>query len=776
MGTLRCAAAVLLMMVFAVGYLFADDLAPTGIPAAAASGAGRLLLTNVHVFDVDAGVMTGAQDILIEDGRIAATGALGKFPDVVVIDCSGKYAVPGLFDCHTHVANLRLMGDSMMTATLGRFVDKGITQLRDVGGPLAVLQPLRARIESGEQRGPDIFYTGPMLEKSPLMWEQMNMANPGFTVAVDSVATADRMVPELIRGGARCMKVFGKFDRDVFAHLVGLARAASLPVVHDPGLPLFHQVPIDFSIDCGVGSIEHGKAPWPIVLVDSLAQEQDALTRANAGPDQRSAFVVKVAALGVASVSREKLQAVLDKMIARGVFFCPTLHVFIEMAQQAGPPGAGSDSPSSMAKILRGMEEVSRFFTREAAARGVRILVGQDGVFPENTLAEMQHLRDCGLSAAEILKGATIYPAIFLAATDRYGAIAPGRVANILVVDQDPLAAIEDINGASLVVQNGRVVYAKDGGDERPTAAQPDGPDRFETVRVHVQAWLSHVTGDPLLLSPSTLKATIVDKWEHQRDRFQIVSVRKPEDFRDAGHIPNAVNILWTSIVTDEALASLDSQKTIVLYCYYGHASMLACTILGLLGYTCRSLDFGMMGWNQDALVKDPWDRKADYEVERTVNKPEAEYRLPILASRLGDAPSIVKERARTYMSSEGSPVIVASDVKAIVDDWDRKRVAYQILDVRSEADYAAGHVPHALCTPWGKLAELENLKKLDPAWTTIVCSENGQVGQLAATVLNVLGYPATAMKFGMMDWNRQFVDPSKLWGGAAGYPVVRGE
>jgi imidazolonepropionase-like amidohydrolase len=454
------------MIALAVGLSLAAEPAPTGIPAAASSGAGRLLLTNVRVFDVDAGAMTGPQDILIEDGRIAAVGALGTVPDAVVIDGAGKYAVPGLFDCHTHVGNLRLMGDSTMTAKLAQFLEKGITQLRDVGGPLAVLQPLRARIESGEQRGPDIFYSGPMLEKSPLMWAQMNVANPGFTVAVDSIATADRMVPELVRGGARCMKVFSKFDRDVFAHLVSLARAASLPVVHDPGPPLFHQVPIDFSIDCGVGSIEHGKAPWPIVLVDSLAQEQDALTRANADSGQRMAFIAKVAALGVASVSREKLQAVFDKMIARDVFFCPTLNVFVQMAQQAGPTGADANPSSPMATILRGMEEVSRSFTREAAARGVRILVGQDGVFPENTLAEMRHLRDCGLSAAEILRGATIYPSTFLGVTDRYGAIAPGRVANILVVERDPLAAIENIEATAFVVQNGRVAYTKDGAGE----------------------------------------------------------------------------------------------------------------------------------------------------------------------------------------------------------------------------------------------------------------------------------------------------------------------
>jgi len=225
-------------------------------------------------------------------------------------------------------------------------------------------------------------------------------------------------------------------------------------VVHDPGPPLFHQVPIDFSIDCGVGSIEHGKAPWPIVLVDSLAQEHDALARANAGREERMAFVAKVAALGTAGISPAKLHAVFEKMNAHGVYFCPTLHVFVEMAKQS----AATDQASPMATIQKGMEEVSRYFTREAAAQGVKILVGQDGVFPEGTLAEMQHLRDCGLSPADILRGATIYPARFLNATDRYGAIAPGRVANILVLDQDPLAAIENIEAVYMVVQNGKVV------------------------------------------------------------------------------------------------------------------------------------------------------------------------------------------------------------------------------------------------------------------------------------------------------------------------------
>jgi len=492
MRSLRSSAVCLLLLVLAVAQPLADDPAdpptppptppPATLPTSPPTAPSRLLLTNVRVFDVEAGVMTAPRNILIDGGRIAAvgsaedTGAAGKAGEAgnagdagdpgdagttgnaasgaVAIDCAGKYAVPGLFDSHTHVTNLRMMGDEEIDKTLGRFVEQGITQLRDVGGPLETLQSLRARIESGELRGPDIFYTGPMLEQSPLTWAQINMANPGFTVAIDSLPDAERIVPELVAGGARCVKVFNKFDRDVFTRVVDLALAASLPVVHDPGPPLFHRVPIDFSIDCGVSSIEHGKAPWPIVLVDSLAQEQDELARAKATSEQRMAFVAKVAALGTAGIATDKLQAVFDKMIARGVYFCPTLHVFVQMAQQ---PGA-HDEASPMATIQKGMEEVSRYFTHEAAVRGVKILVGQDGVFPEGTLAEMRHLRDCGLSAADILRGATIYPAQFLNATDRYGAIAPGRVANILVLDQDPLAAIENIEAAFMVVQNGQVI------------------------------------------------------------------------------------------------------------------------------------------------------------------------------------------------------------------------------------------------------------------------------------------------------------------------------
>jgi len=299
-----------------------------------------------------------------------------------------------------------------------------------------------------------------------------------------------------------------------------------------------------------------------------------------------------------------------------------------------------------------------------------------------------------------------------------------------------------------------------------------DAYDKFEIVRAAIQSWLSEVRADKVLVSASTLKETIVDDWARQKDRYQIVSVRKPDDYTTAGHIPHAVNIYWVDIVTDESLERLDPQKTLILYCYYGHGSMLSCTILDLLGYKCRSLGFGMMGWNLDALVKEPWDQRADYEVESTVNESKGAFSPPVIASDQGDALGIIKKMAREYLSQEGSPVITASDTKAIIDDWDRRNLEYQVVDVRSKRDYEAGHVPHSINIPWEKIAERGNLRKLDPKKIVIICSENGQTGQLATTVLGLLGYRAVDMKFGMMDWNRSNVDGSELWGGAAQYPI----
>jgi imidazolonepropionase-like amidohydrolase len=413
------------------------------------------------VFDVATGTMGEAGDILVENGRIAEVGRrivgskTGK-----QVECAGKFAVPGLFDCHTHLVHLTKGGEEEVRTKLAAFVANGVTQVRDVGGPIDIIGGMGRRIAGGEMVGPEMFYTGPMLEGSPLTYEEINEEYPGFTVAVDTTEDVDRLLPDLAHQGASCIKVFNKMDREVFRHLAAVARRELLRVALDPGMPLFHRLPMGEAVEMGVTSIEHAKAPWPVVLTDELREQHDALLAKDAGEMTQMAFTMRVSMLGAKSVSLERLRDLADEMRSKNACLCPTMQVFVTMEEMAVEQSKKKMGITEMPEMRRaGMEEVSRLVVREFADRGVRLLVGQDGCEPGGAFGEMRRLKDCGVSEAEIIKSATIYPAEWLGVADRLGSISPGKQASILVVDGNPVEDIGQLESTFVVIQNGRIVF-----------------------------------------------------------------------------------------------------------------------------------------------------------------------------------------------------------------------------------------------------------------------------------------------------------------------------
>lgn len=394
----------------------------------------QIVLSNVNVFDVVDGVMKEGQDILIEGMLIQSVGTIdAPVTELTNIDLSGKFAFPGLFESHTHLSLLAADDEAKMIETLGSFVAKGITQVRDVGGAIDVISQMSERISSGEILGPKIFYSGPMLQGSPVFQKSKNEIQPGFAVAIDSKEDVDRVLPELAQKGACMVKTYNKMDLDVYKHLLAVAKNLGLKPVHDPGRYLFHGIPMDLAIDLGVTSIEHGIAPWPIVLKDNLKREHDRLMAENADEATREILMDKVIELGIESISMEKLQRLIDKVLENRVFVCPTLWVY-------------------------GWEDI---FTEEFIKRKVKILVGHDGVRPELLLNEMQKLRKRGLSELEIIRGATIYPAEWLGVEDRYGSISPGALANLIILDKNPLEDIANFEFPYMVIMNGQVVFTR---------------------------------------------------------------------------------------------------------------------------------------------------------------------------------------------------------------------------------------------------------------------------------------------------------------------------
>lgn len=104
------------------------------------------------------------------------------------------------------------------------------------------------------------------------------------------------------------------------------------------------------------------------------------------------------------------------------------------------------------------LTEITTFITEQLAMWEVKLLVGQDGIDPRGTFSEMRLLSDCGVTEADIIRGATIYPATWLGVEDRLGSITPGKLANILVLDKNPMADIDNMASTAFVIHRGKVV------------------------------------------------------------------------------------------------------------------------------------------------------------------------------------------------------------------------------------------------------------------------------------------------------------------------------
>ncbi len=409
-----------------------------------------ILIKNINIIDVEKESVQENADIFIENSRIKAIdkNCNMNVSDAEAIDCTGKFAVPGLFECHAHMSHLSELEKNERESILREFVKKGITQVRDVGGPLNILKEMKEKIRKGGICGPDLFYAGPMLEKRPLRWGEINKSMPGFTVAVDTKEDAEKIIDELKQNGASLVKTFGKFTPDVFEYLVKKAGELKLPVTHDPGAPLFNMVPMDMAIDLGAKCIEHGKAPLPVVLRDEIKQEHDSLCSNNDhAPGADRELAMKVFSMGADSISEEKLGYLAEKMKERNVFFCPTLSVFNHAVRESSDQNNG---------IIQALDHISVFCTENMIKNGVRILVGIDDCEP-GTLFEMGLLKKAGLSEMEIIKGATIYPARWLGVLDKYGSVSETKKANLLIVEENPLNDINNLSKSFITLKNGEI-------------------------------------------------------------------------------------------------------------------------------------------------------------------------------------------------------------------------------------------------------------------------------------------------------------------------------
>ena len=245
-----------------------------------------------------------------------------------------------------------------------------------------------------------------------------------------------------------------------------------------------------------------------------------------------------------------------------------------------------------------------------------------------------------------------------------------------------------------------------------------------------------------------------------------ILSVRATADYNTA-HILGAENIPWRQVTDQSALdaAGLSMDEQVVAYCYTGHTGQVAATIMKMMGYDAVNLKFGMMSWASDAANGGtdggvaPFDYQNDPPnsgtagIETTVNDLSASgtYELPALDVASGDMEEMVREAANLWLADD-TPITSATALYDNLNDGDTSNDPV-ILSVRGTAHYEAGHITGAYNIPWREIANVDNLTKLDPDAEYVVYCYTGHTGQVAATVMKMLGYNVKNLKYGMMGW-----------------------
>ncbi len=273
-----------------------------------------------------------------------------------------------------------------------------------------------------------------------------------------------------------------------------------------------------------------------------------------------------------------------------------------------------------------------------------------------------------------------------------------------------------------------------------PTPVQPTEPVGFDAVYSAVSQYLT--SGSSWNIKAEDLFLLINDD-DTGNDPF-IISVRKPEDYAK-GHIPGAVNIAFGDIAKNGTLNALPRDRKTVVYCYTGHSGSQATAILVALGFDVLNLLHGMSSWTKDTEVapnRFTPEKRKDYAFETTPNEASDTYPYPTLDKS-------VRGAAQAYTSPKN---ISSEDLFMLLNDDDASNDPF-IISLRKPEDYAKGHIPGAVNIGFTALAQKDTLAKLPPDRPIIAYCYTGHTGSQATALLNVMGYDATNLLFGMCSW-----------------------
>ena len=459
-----------------------------------------VVLRNVTLIDGTGAAAQPGMTVVITGSRITEVGRNVRVPpEAQVVDGTGKFVIPGLWDMHVHLrgevplARFNTYGELLLIAN-------GVTSMRVMAG-LPMYHTMQRKIEAGQVLAPRIAIASRNMDgrtpNQPLPpapgdtageAEEWRAVNVGDSIPrafqITNQPQARQAVTRSKDSGVEFLKIHNGLTPEVYFAIAAAAKAQ--------GLYLTGHVPTGVSVaalsDSGMKSLEHFGG-----MLEGCSTREDELLKASLDalsmpPAQRARRNMEIRRMAVDAFSAEKCATLAASLVRNNTWLSPTFMpgggIRAHSARSADlakyvPPqlrarwqqqAAAAPEPSPPSREEQELAKLVEAKTREIVAimkrAGVQFVIGTDAGagwrVPGPTMHDaMEELNKAGLTPMDVLQAATSSSARLLGKDKELGTVQAGKLADLVVLDANPLQQITNTRDISAVVVNGRLLDRK---------------------------------------------------------------------------------------------------------------------------------------------------------------------------------------------------------------------------------------------------------------------------------------------------------------------------
>ena len=404
-----------------------------------------LLLRGGDLFDAETGETRSGMTVVVEGNRIKAVGREVEVPaGAETLDLQGKTLLPGLWDMHVHLS----AGDGL------QHLAAGVTSVRDLANDTDGLLKMTHRIEGGEEIGPRVLMSGILDGSGPY-------AGP-TKVLVDTEEEAKAAIDRYASLGYTGVKIYSSIKPELVPRIIEMAHAKGLRASgHVPAFMTAEQF-----VRAGADEIQHVN----FLFLNFFDEVKDTRT-----PARFTAVAEHAATLDLKS---EPMRAFVKLLKEKKTVVDPTLSIyeglftdrpgkiatgFAPVADRLPPQvrrsllTGGLPVPEGKDALYRDSTKALLRMVKLLYDKGVTIVAGTDSLPGFALHRELELYAEAGIPPKEVLRIATLGAARVMKRDSELGTIAPGKLADLIVVDGNPAKRIGDIRKVSLVIKDGNV-------------------------------------------------------------------------------------------------------------------------------------------------------------------------------------------------------------------------------------------------------------------------------------------------------------------------------